>query len=234
MTDESAKKVEQEIIPPSAQAAAPREPGNLEPRMPLSVPFGIGFFGVAKFAGIRRAFEAMERANRAVAGYHDSQGAVADAIVRKVSAFTQLERLDTIRNDTAQRIEAAYEHTKHARAAALRAEKAAIEEEEIGSLRRQLDLLEAEENLRQRREQINKARTGETEKPEPSPSEDERTKAWFSKMAEFVKHVEGVKAKIIEDAGGEENLSEALRSVIEGLDAVVQAILSKKQEEYTA
>jgi hypothetical protein len=230
MANDEPRKVEQEILPPLTQQSTPQLPGNLEPRMPLGVRFGIGVFGVNKFGAIRRVFDAMERANRAEAGYHDSQGAVADAITRKVSAFTQLERLDTIRNDAAQRIEGAYEHTKHVRDAALRAEEVAIEMHQIEKLRRELDLLEAQENLRLRREQINKARGGQTEQPTPPPSEEAEMMAWFTKMPDFVKHVEAAKAKIIADAGGEENISESIQAVLDTLDSILQAVLARKQE----
>jgi hypothetical protein len=230
MADDEPRKVEGELLPPSTQQSAPKLPGNLEPRMPLAVRFGIGAFGVGKFNAIRRVFEAMERANLAEAGYHASQGAVADAMTRKVSAFTQLDRLDIIRNDTAQRIEAAYEHTKHARAAALRAEETAIELHEIEKFRRKLDLLEAQEAFRLRQEQINRARGGQIEQATTSKEEAEFM-ALFAKMPDLVRHVEAAKAKIIADAGGEGNISESIQAVLDTLDPILQATLAKKQEQ---
>lgn len=185
-----------------------------ELRLPAGVPLGIAVLGAARFNAVRRVFEQAERAAAAKAAYHDAQGAIADAITRREAAFEQLSNLDIVRGETSRRMRAAA--------------AAAQELDEIAALKRQLEKMELEDRIRQ-------VRGAAAPKPEPreqpTPSEEEEILAWFGKVPNFVKHAEAAKDEIIKNAGGADNVSDSLRAVCETLDAIVQAILSKKQEQ---
>ncbi len=200
------------------------QPADL--RLPSNVPFGLAVLGSMRYAAVARVFSQMERASRARAAYHDGQSEVANALVRQVSAFEQLNHVETIRKGTGERIEAAYEQQK-------RNIVAARDADDIAALERALRKMELEEQIRVRQEQLNKGRSGKSDEPRsgPSRSEEEEILAWFAKVPDFVKHAEAAKDEIVKNAGGEEGISDSIRGIIEMLDSIVQAVLAKKTEQ---
>ena len=158
-----------------------------ELRLPAGTPFGIAILGAARFSAMRRVFEQAERAALAKASFHDAQGAIADAITRREASFEQLNHLDTIRKNTADRIQAAYDAER--------------DMEELARLRRQLEKMEVENQIHQLRAARGGPKT--EDRFAPSPSEEEEILAWFAKVPNFVKHAEAAKAEIIKNAGGE-------------------------------
>src|SRR5205823_6189767 len=158
----------------------------------------------------------IDRANRSHAAALDSEGAIADARVRKEAALEQLNHIPTIRQSVADRIHFAYDQQK-------RAQDAAVYRDEIDKIRRQLDLLEAKAELRRRQAELEKeARGGPTEERErsnPTPDEEADILRWFGKVPNFVRNAEKAKEEIIKNAGGEENISESVRAICDTIDA---------------
>ncbi len=205
MPDSQVKIVRGEIMPPEA--------GPL--RMPAGTPFGVAILGAMKFSAVRRVIEQYELALRAKAAAIDAEGAVANAIVRREVARVQLEHLDTIRENEANRI---------------------TELATIAKLRRELERMELEDQVAERktrreagRESVNrKADNGRGETAGAQPDEFAAFIENLRKLPNIVKAAGDARAQIVKDAGGEEKLTEAQRQACELLDAMMQSFVSKK------
>jgi hypothetical protein len=201
-------------------------PGQREVRMPAGTPFGLGFLGAARFSAIQRVLEHAERAARAKAAFHDARGAIADAIVREVGAVEQLNHLDTIREQTADRI-------RHAHAAQLRQEQAAIEAEEIAALGRKLKKIELEEEVRAKEARLKKSRDASESAERDAFARDEYAEFMegLKKFPEIMQAAAEMKAQIIKSAGGEDKLTEAHKNMLDMIDAMMQSFMAKKASD---
>lgn len=218
---EEGKLVSAHIIPP--------EPREL--RVPPGTPLGLGILGAARFSALRRIFEHAERAARAKAGYHNSLASMANARIAEEAAFEQLNHLDAVRRHTADRIHFAYEEQRRNEAAARRAEAAAIEADEIAALRRKLDRMEVEEEFAARRAKRANERATAAAQASGATSREDALTSWLGRVPDFVKKAEAAKEEITRDAGGDEHMTDGQRAIIDTIDAIVQAVLSKKVED---
>ena len=189
-------------------------PETRELRMPNGTPLGLGFLGAARFAAIKRVIDSYERARRAQAGAIEAEGEVANALVRKGVALTRLHNLKTIVEDEENRI---------------------TEAAQIGKLRRELERMELEDEIAEkkaRRAKLSGAAVNAGGKTEGVASDDFASfMDDLKRMPEMVKAVQDAKAQIIKDAGGEDKLSEAQKQACEMFDAMLQAFMSKRAGE---
>ena len=200
-------------------------PDGYELRMPSGTPLGIGFLGAARFAAIKRVFDQMERAYRAVGHAVDARSEVNDAMVRHAASLEQLNHLDTIRGDVATRI------IKGAEVNRLLLENQA--------LRLRLDQMELEDQFAAKELARAKARapaeSASTASATPSTAPKPDDFAVFirdlQRMPDVAKAAAAVKEQIIKDAGGETNLNEAGRQMVEMIDAMMTAFVQKKAED---
>ncbi len=190
-----------EVLPPESH----------ELRMPRGTPLGLGFLGAARFAAIKRVIDSYERARRAEAAAIDSEGAVANAIVRKAVALTQLNNIRTISAEEENRI---------------------VEGTQIAKLRRELERMELEDQIAEKKARRAKL-SGTADKKSEGVASDDYAAFMddLKRMPEIVKAVQDVKAQIIKDAGGEDKLTDAQKQFCEMLDAMLQAFMSKKAGE---
>lgn len=192
-----------------------------EIRMPQGTPFGLGIFGAAKFAAIRRVLEAYEAAARAKANLHDAEGEVANALTRREVAREQLRSIDTIVGDERNRIQHLYDRR-------LRDEEAALDQAGIDMLKRELERLELEDKIAavKARREARKAADPAREKPDE-----------YVEFLNTLARVPGLsdaaakaKADITKKAGGEDNLSASDIDLMNAVDAMVQGFVSKQAE----
>jgi hypothetical protein len=197
MTSDTTKIVP-EIIPPESR----------ELRMPSGTPLGLGFLGAARFSAIRRVLDHATRAAEAKANYHAAEGAIATALVHREVAREQLLHLDAIRDEVGRKItEGAY----------------------IAQLERRLKIIELEDKVAEREA----ARTAKSAAAQPSSAKPAAAASDkfasilddLKRIPELAKTAAGVKAQIIQDAGGEDKLDEGQRTMLETIDAIIAAAL---------
>jgi hypothetical protein len=191
-------------------------PAPRELRMPQGTPLGLGFLGAARFAAIKRVIEAYERARRAEATAIDAEAAVAEAHVRRGVALTHLHSLPVICASEEDRI---------------------AEGAELERLRRELERLELEDQIADRKARRAKIAGEGSQRSAISPdggvAQDDFA-AFMSdlrRMPEVVQAVQQAKAQVVRDAGDEAHLSEPQRQICDTLDAMLQSFMSKKAEE---
>jgi hypothetical protein len=192
-----------EVLPPESRGV----------RVPAGTSFGLAILGAARFAAVRRVIEQYERALRAQEAAHLAEGAVATAIARRDVAREQLRHVDQLREEEGERIQ-------HVIATA--------------KLRRRLELMELEDQVAER-----EARRATAKRPsaDPPPAANDAPDDFAAFMAdlrrlpEIAKAVATAKEQVIRQAGGEENLSDALRGVCEMFDAMLQSFMSKRAGE---
>jgi hypothetical protein len=187
----------------------PPETGSL--RMPSGTPLGLGILGAARFGAIRRVIDAYERARRAQVTAIDAEAEVANALTRKAVANTQLRNIDTICADEESRI---------------------VEMAHIAKLRRELERMELEDEVADRKARRKKL-TGAADQTFDSKNgvASDDFAAFMDdlkRMPEMVQAVQTAKDQIIKDAGGEDKLSEAQKQACEMFDAMLQSFISKK------
>jgi hypothetical protein len=185
-----------------------------ELRMPAGTPLGLGILGAARFSAIRRVLDHAARAAQAKASLHHAEAVVARALVAREVAREQLRNLDTILEDEADRI------TTGVR---------------IAKLRRRLELIEAEDQVAEAEARREKKRgtTSAARQASPGAVEDEFGALLrdLQKVPGLAKAIGAVKEQIVQDAGGEEKLSEGLQQACGMLDGLLLSILSKRAGE---
>jgi len=187
--------------------------GN-ELRMPSGTPLGLGILGAARFSAIRRVLDHATRAAQAKANYHAAEGAVAESLVYREVARERLRNLDAIRQETADQI---------------------TEGALLAKLERKLQRMEIEDRIAER--EASRARVKAREQGQP-PGTAGVARDHFAdfmedlkRMPEIAKAATEVKAKIVTDAGGEEKLDEGGKQMIEIIDSMLTAFVSKQAEE---
>lgn len=192
-----------EVLPPASRGV----------RVPVGTPFGLAILGAARFNAIRRVIEQYERALRAQEAAYMAEGAAATAMARREVAREQLNHLDEFRSEESDRIQHVITTTK---------------------LRRRLELMELEDQIAERearRAASGRASTDPSSAAKPQPDEFSAFMDDLRKLPEIAKAVAAAKEQIIKQAGGEEKLSEAQRTVCEMFDAMLQSFMSKRAGE---
>ena len=205
-----------EVLPPEQRG---------EVRMPSETPLGLGFLGAAKFRAIRRVLEARQSALRAIEQMIDAEGAVANAMVRREVAIERLLNLETIKNSVRNAIHFGYNEQ-------LRAEEFAQEEAKIAKILQAVRLSEAEDLLAETKSRREKARgiSGEAETPKKK-SEYESFMGALNNIPGVVSAAKKVKADILSQAGGVENLSDEDQDLMSSVDAMLQEFIARQGEK---
>jgi len=180
-------------------------------RMPAGTPLGVAILGAARFNAIRRVIEQYERALRAQEAAILAEAAIPTAMARREVAREQLRHLDELREEESERIDHAIG---------------------VAKLRRELERMELEDQIAERRARRAQSAPAQSAEPEPTKKAAADDFAAFMddlrKMPEVVQAVSAAKEQIIKHAGGEGNLSEAQQQTCEMLDAMLHAFMSKK------
>jgi hypothetical protein len=188
-----------------------------EVQMPAGTPLGLGFLGAARFSAIRRVLEHAARAANAQANLISAQGAIATALVGREVAREQLNNIDTIRQEVSEQI---------------------TEGAEIARLKRRLERIELEDQIAAKEAARAKARAvseptqpaRSAEAPPPKPDDYTVLMNDLGRMPEMAKAAATVKEQIIRDAGGEDNVGEGTRQMIETIDAIMAGFVQKQAE----
>jgi hypothetical protein len=178
--------------------------------MPHGTPLGLGILGAARFSAIRRVLDSYERARRAQVAAIDAEGEVAHALVRRTVAHTQLRNIDAIIEDEENRI---------------------AEAAQIAKLRRELERMEVEDAIAEKKARRRKLAGGGENADATSGVANDDFAAFMDdlkRMPAMVQAVQAAKDQIVKDAGGEDKLSEAQKQACEMFDAMLQAFISKK------
>jgi len=172
---------------------------------------GIAVFGGMRFKAIRYVIEQYEIALLAKARALDAEAAVANSLVRREVALVPLRHLDAIREEEANRI---------------------IEYATIARLRRELERMELEDQVAERkaRRQSANKRAGALASEAGGGASDDFAAFMenLRKLPDVVKAAGDARAQIVKDAGGEDQLTDAQKQACDMLDAMLQSFISKK------
>jgi hypothetical protein len=207
-------------------------------RTPPDAPFPLtlGMFGMMKYAALRRIIEARELAIRAATQMYDAQTENTQAYIRHAVALESVNQLPLIRADERNRILHSHNERLRQEAARERVENDAIEEAKLKDLNRQLRSLETQEQMmivRMRMAQHGQPVAAPKVELAAAPAEDAGHSAFMRNLyslKDIVGTARKVKEEIIRDAGGEDNLSEGDREMVEFIDATVKMYMSKRTE----
>lgn len=192
-----------EVLPPESRGV----------RMPNGTPLGLGILGAARFNAIRRVIDQYERALRAKEAAILAEGAIANAMVRREVALEQLRQVDLLREEEGERIRHVVTTAK---------------------LRRELERMELEDQVAERRARRAGAATSPNNEPSAAPNGGDDFAAFMDdlrKMPDIVNAVAAAKEAIVQQAGGQEKLSEAEQQACETFDAMLNSFMSKKAGE---
>jgi hypothetical protein len=184
-------------------------------------PYGLPVLNRMHYRALTSVLEEQERTLRAGARKLDAEVAVAHAFVGREVARELLRNIDVVTADERNRIRYAHDARVRQDAAAARIESLQAELE-CARLQAQID------ELRGRRAQ---PAPPPPPVPKPAPPDQFAQAAHtLGRVPEMMAAKKAAKERIVNDAGGDSNVSEGDQEVFDAMDALVQSTLSRAYE----